>query len=681
MSCFAPASSLLATWSHANRTDLFTKHIWVCMMYVTSAVGVGSLHASTMSAHTTNTPSSSMPPVTVMDYTANMIAPIATDLTQDPLMHSPPAPHPLHPHSEGRSTPNPIPSAVNSSLPDEQACPPTSPPLPAYHSPTHSLPGQYYPPDAPLHHPLVDSPPAQHSAQGSPLQLNPAQPSGDMSSHTSPPQVKRQKTVEVPSGGSEVAQLRSSRLQAVVGSGESSSGSRMEAGDSRGHMSSGTGWAYANIGQAFDSISHASELPQAPLLAQQTGIAGTPNVFVAELTGLLRGDSAISSSTQVYLDSPSLKGSPTSQESHMRSLSPPAAHAAPPSLMTHDLQRTLTQADQPSAAASHAPDTSDPRKKKRSAESMIMSQGPDQTRRNSEAGEQTAAGMAVPQASSRKRKAEGGSVEDAAALVKDLDDVLFGMEDDMGMDIDGSVAELADGFTAPCLNTANSNAPVLHSQPIAASPRAAGGDMQPGVSQGQSVVRPAAGNQRRQIRVRRSATGSTAAANQSVNPLSSAAAGQSVKPSSSRAAPGQSVNPLSRAVAPGKVRPPRPANRTVLPPATSAPAARGSAPGSSPSPGGSPTPTNPPRAQAGKPTKPVRTSSQGKTRYPTQVRGCPLGSTREFEEGQMVWAQPKGYTFWPAMVSHPVLPSLSAYVSASLANIALLVKLALLRLT
>lgn len=634
-----------------------------------------------MSATTASKPSASMPAVRVLDYTPDMIAPIATELSQDPLVHSPPGPHPLHPYSEGRSSSDPIPSLTNPPLLEQQAYPPSSPSLPAHNSPTHGSPADYPPAQLlPLRHPPVDSPPAQpspaqHSAQGSARQLNPAQTSGDMSSSPSgPPQVKRQKTGKMPSGGSEETQPRSPRLQTVVGSGESSA-SRVEGFASRGDMSGGAGWAYTNIGQAFDSISHASELPQAPLLAQRTGTASTPNAFVAELTGLLRGDSAISSSTQVYPDTPSLNGSPTSQEFYMRSLSPPAAHAATPSLMTHGLQRSQAQAGQPPAAASHAPNTSGLRTKKRSAESAVMSHDLDQTRRNSEAGQQTAAGVAAPQVHSRKRKAEGSTVEDAAALVRDLDGVLFGMEDDVGMDIDGSFAELADGFTAPCLNSAHSTAPVLPSQPTATSLR----DMQHVVSQAQPVVRPAAGNQRRQVRVRRSATGSTAAANQSVNPLSSAAAGQYVNPSS-RAAASQSVNPLSRAVAPGKVRPPRPANRTVPPPATSVPAARESAPGSRPSPGGSPTPTNPPRAQAGKPTKPVRTSSQGKTRYPTQVRGCPLGSTREFEEGQMVWAQPKGYTFWPAMVSHPVLPSLSDYVSAGLANIASLIKLALLRL-
>ena len=380
---------------------------------------------------------------------------------------------------------------------------------------------------------------------------------------------------------------------------------------------------------------------------------------------LLHGDSILSTDTHMCVDMPPLNGTPTGERSDMSTFfTPPSAQAATLSPKGCGLKKKCAaEAGQTSAAAGHAPVTNTggmkigtaPMTERGAAlkKSGSLGDGAYVKKRSAQAGAvgvTNAAGRG-----SRKRKSDGSQV-DVDALHFDFDAVLSGMPEDMGIDMgmdlgmdlgmdidDSSFAELTAGFTAPCLNATPSGSPSVtpsgdHAQQPVASPLSpSAAPLNPSAATGQQQQRVTASIPRQQRRFRTDATGSGAASGSTARPATQAALS-----SVNGAAVGGGITCHKSAV--------RGEGRNVG--RTAEPTSSGHRSRVSPQ-GASPTPNH-------------KVPSQAATRYPTQVQGQKPGATREYHEGQMVWAQPKGYSFWPAMVScvHEPLTSRSLICSA-----------------
>ena len=397
---------------------------------------------------------------------------------------------------------------------------------------------------------------------------------------------------------------------------------------------------------AFDSISHAGTIHQPAVLAKHAHSAAQQEGMATEL---LHGDSILSSDTHIHVDMPPLNGPPTGQRSDLiRFFTPPLANAASPSPKGCDLKKKCAaETGQTSAAASHAPMTDTGGTKRRTApmtddgaaskKSASLADGAHVKKTSAKAG---AVGVAnAAGRGSRKRKTDGSQV-DGDALAFDFDAVLSGMPEDLGMDmgmdvgmdIDGSsFAELTAGFTAPCLNAPPSGGRAQHLQPAEAP-------LNPSAGTSRQQQKAAASIQQR--RAERNARASGAASGSR-----SYSATQAAHSSVNGAAVGGGLLHHKRALR-GEARN---AGRTAAPTSS-----------------GHRSRVSPQRAS---PTPSPKMPFQAATRYPTQVQGQKPGATREYYEGQMVWAQPKGYTFWPAMVScvHESFISHSLICSALLA--------------
>ncbi|KAL0026941.1 hypothetical protein WJX79_001193 [Trebouxia sp. C0005] len=165
----------------------------------------------------------------------------------------------------------------------------------------------------------------------------------------------------------------------------------------------------------------------------------------------------------MYMDMPPNNENLNGQRSDMsRLFTPPSAHAASSSPMGWDLiTKSATEAGKASVAAGHAPVTNTGGTERRTA--IMTDCGAASKKSGSLARVKKrsakARAMGVAYAAgrgSRKRKTDGSEVHGDASTF-DLDAVLSGMPEDLGMDTgmdnDGStIAELAAGFTAPCLS-------------------------------------------------------------------------------------------------------------------------------------------------------------------------------------------------------------------------------------
>ena len=373
---------------------------------------------------------------------------------------------------------------------------------------------------------------------------------------------------------------------------------------------------------AFDSISPAGTVHQPAVLATHAHSAGQQEGMATEL---LHGDSILSSNTHLHMDMPPLNDTPTGQGCHMsRFFTHPSAHVVSLSRQGSDLKKKYAAETGQTSAAGHAPMTDTGVTKRRRAAPMTdgsaalkksgsLADGAHFKKRNAQAGAGRVANAAGR--GSRKRKSDGSHV-DGGTLPFDFDAVLSGLPEDMGMDIDGSsFAELTTGFTAPCLTATPSGTPfgdhAQHLQPAAAPPN-------PSAATSQQQQSATASIPRRRFRTDARASG---------------AASGSTAPSATQAALA-SVNGAAVGGGPARHRSAetRNAGRTAAP-TSSEHRSRVSPQDASPPPN---------------PRVPVRAA----TRYPTQVQGQKPGATRQYHEGQMVWAQLKGYSFWPAMVSY-----------------------------
>lgn len=409
---------------------------------------------------------------------------------------------------------------------------------------------------------------------------------------------------------------------------------------------------------AFDSISHAGTVHQPAVLAKHADSAAQQEGVFPEL---FHGDSILSCDTHMHMHIAPLNDPPTGQRSDLSRSSAPASLSP----KGYDLKKKYAaETGQASAATGHAPMTDTGRTKRSRAAPMTdhgaalkksgsLGDGAYVKKRSAQAGAvgvTNAAGRG-----SRKRKSDGSQV-DVDALHFDFDAVLSGMPEDMGIDMgmdlgmdlgmdidDSSFAELTAGFTAPCLNATPSGSPSVtpsgdHAQQPVASPLSpSAAPLNPSAATGQQQQSVTASIPRQQRRFRTDATGSGAASGSTARPATQAALS-----SVNGAAVGGGITCHKSAV--------RGEGRNVG--RTAEPTSSGHRSRVSPQ-GASPTPNH-------------KVPSQAATRYPTQVQGQKPGATREYHEGQMVWAQPKGYSFWPAMVScvHEPLTSRSLICSA-----------------
>ncbi len=222
-------------------------------------------------------------------------------------------------------------------------------------------------------------------------------------------------------------------------------------------------------------------------------------------------------------------------------------------------------------------------------------------------------------------------MEDAAAVMSGLDDVLFELGDTM--DIDGSLADLT---AADMSAAAAGDAPYVHgsssaaSQPdsaaqlmqsAAAAPHALTahprGSRSPAVQRDVHAAAVAGGVQQqksqRQGTAARAASGSLSSANQAAMPSVS-----NVMPSASMGVPSAYQSAAS-----------------ASPPAAASHFGQGSAAA----------------AQTG-PAVTLPGRGQTLTKVARRVKGGSPKKAWEYEEGEVVWAQSRGHPWWPAMVSH-----------------------------
>ena len=558
---------------------------------------VSSQHESVVSPHQNQYPAPGpSTPLRVINYTVDMLvdSPLPAESADHSEQRSAAAVHHLHPSSVTAPTPSPLERTQSfrphfTPLPMQQLARPASP----FHcllTCSTSLPAA-----------AAHSLPAQHSspqfvaaqrshAQHSPAQHSPAQPSP--------------------------AQYSSAELSADMRTSGSTHHRAKKQKTGKDHL--------VTCLDAFDSISHAGTVHQPAVLAKHAHSAAQQEGMSTEL---LHGDSVLSSDTHLHMDMPPLDDTPTGQRSDMsRFFTLPSAHAASLSPMGCDLKKkSAAEAGQTSAAAGHAPVTNTGGTRRRTApmtdhgaalkRNGSLADGAHVKKRSAKTG---AVGVAnAAGRGSRKRKTDGSQV-DGGASTFDFDAVLSGMPEDlgmdMGMDIDGSsFADLTTGFTAPCLNATPSGDRAQHLQPAEAP-------LNPSAATSRQQQRAAAS-----IHQRRAERDATASGDASGSTARSAT--QAALSSVNGAAVGGGLA-RHRSVLRGEVRN---AGRTA------APTSSGHRSRVSP--------------QSASPTPNPRAPVQAATRFPTQVQGHKPGATREYHEGQMVWAQPKGYTFWPAMVS------------------------------
>jgi len=385
------------------------------------------------------------------------------------------------------------------------------------------------------------------------------------------------------------------------------------------------------------SLGYSADAFHPSLYAADAYTAHRQQGATAELNGLLHGDSGISASSQILLDMDlrPRNSTPTSRWDDPLKVPSAPAHAELHAPMTQGLKkRRGATARNPSAAAGQSPMTNDKKKKKKGGRAALASlQSP----------------AAEPRGNKRKGEQWEENLEDAAAVMSGLDDVLFELGDDM--DLDGGLADLT---AADMPAAAAGNAPHMHgsfpaaSQPdgpaqlmqsAAATPPAftahPRGSRSPAVqrdvhaaavaggvgqqkSQRQSTAAVAGGV--RQQKVQRQGTAARAASGGSLS-----TATQPAMPSIS------SVMPSASMGVPSAYR----SAASATPPAAASHNGQGSAGAAQTGPAG----TLPGRGQA-------------MTKVARRVKGVCPRKTWEYEEGEVVWAQSRGHPWWPATGSH-----------------------------
>ncbi len=589
--------------------------------------GSAQVSSQHMSPHQNQYPAIGPPtPLKVIDYTIDMItdSPVPAESAEHSEQHSASYVLHLHPSSVTAPTPSSLgqPQPIRPHLmplPVQQSARPASPfqraltiSASSSAAAAHSLPaGHSLPQFVAAQRSHAQHSPAQHSpAQHLPAQHSPAQ-------HSPAQHSSAELSSDMSTSGSTLHHVKKQKTD-------------------QDHL--------VTCLDAFDSINPARTVHQPAVLATHAHSAGQEGMA----TELLHGDSILSSDTHVHMDMPPLNDTPTGQGSHMsRFFTQPSAHAVSLSRKAADLKKKYAaETGHTSAAAGHAPMTDTGVTKRRRAAPMTdgsaalkksgsMADRADVKKRSAQAG---AGGVAnAAGRGSRKRKSDGSQV-DGHDLPFDFDAVLSGMPEDMGMGIDGSsFVDLTAGFSAPCLTGTPSGDHAQKLEPAEAPLNPSAAPLNPSAATSQQQQSATASIPRQQRRFRTDATASGAAFGSTAR-----SATQAALSSVNGAAVGAGLTSLKSAV--------RGEGRNVG--RTAEPTSSGHTSGWSPQ-GASPNP------------KP-RVPSQAATRYPTQVQGQKPGATREYHEGQMVWAQPKGYSFWPAMVScvHEPFTSRSLICSA-----------------
>jgi len=211
------------------------------------------------------------------------------------------------------------------------------------------------------------------------------------------------------------------------------------------------------------SLGDSADARNPSMYAADAHTASRQQGATAELNGLLHGDSGISANSQILLDMDRCprNGTPTSRRDDPLTVPSLSAHAELHAPMTQGLKkRRGATARKPSAAAGQSPVTNDNKKKKGGRAALASLQSPAAELRG------------------KKRKGEQWeeNLEDAAAVMAGLDDVLFELGDDV-MDIDGGLADLT---AADMPAAAASNASHMHGSFSAApQPDSAAQRMQP----------------------------------------------------------------------------------------------------------------------------------------------------------------------------------------------------------
>ena len=360
------------------------------------------------------------------------------------------------------------------------------------------------------------------------------------------------------------------------------------------------------------SVANSADACSPCLYAADAYTASRRQGATAELNGLLHGDSGISAGSQILLDMDlrPRNVTPASRWDDPLKVPSPSAHAELHAPMTQGLKkRRGATAAKPSAAAGQSPMTHGLKNKKKGSRAALASlQSP----------------AAEPRGTKRKGEQWEENLEDAAAVISGLDDVLFELGDDM--EIDGGLADLTAADMPPHMHGSIPAAPqpagaaqLMQSAAAAppvftAHPR---GSRSPAVQRDvhAAAVVGSLGQQesQRQGRAARAASGgSQSTAKQPAMPSISA-----VMPSASMGGPSADQSAAS-----------------ASPSAAASYVGQGSAAA----------------AQTGPPGT-LRGRGQAMSKVARRVKGdCPK-ETWEYEEGEMVWAQSRGHPWWPAMVS------------------------------
>jgi len=430
------------------------------------------------------------------------------------------------------------------------------------------------------------------------------------------------------------------------------------------------------------SLGYSADARTPSLYAADAHTANRQQRATAELNGLLHGDSGISANSQILLDVDlrPRNGTPTSRRDDPLRAPSASAHAEMHAPMTEGLKkRRGATARKPSAAAGQSPMSHDTKKKKKGGRAALTS---------------VKSPVAEPRGKKRKGEQWEENLEDAAAVMAGLDDVLFDLGDDV-MDIDGSLADLtaADLLAAAAVDVpaaaAAGDAPQLHGsfsaapqpdsaaqlmQPAAgptpaftAHPR---GSRSPAVQRDLQAAAVAGGVRQQKSQRQRTAAVAGGVRQQKIQRQSTAAVDGGVlqqqiqrQGTAARAAGGmlqqqiQRQGTAARAAVGGSCS----AKQPAMPPISSVmPSASMGGPSADQS-GASASPSaaaashigqgSAAAAQTGPPgTLPGR--RQAMTRIARRVKGSCAKETWGYEEGEVVWAQSRGHPWWPAMVSH-----------------------------
>ncbi len=378
--------------------------------------------------------------------------------------------------------------------------------------------------------------------------------------------------------------------------------------------------------------------------------ASTPNRkqgATTELNGVLHGNSGISANSQILLDMdlPPRNGTPTSRRDGPLRVPSPSAHAELHAPMTQGLKkRRSAMARKPSAATGQSPATNDMKKKKGGKGALTSLQSP------------------AAEARGKKRKGEQWkeNLEDAAAVMAGLDDVLFELGDDV-MDIDGGLAD----FTAADLPAAAAgNASHLHgSFPAASQPDGPAQLMQSAAATPPALTAHPRGSRSPAVQrdVHAAAVADGVGQQKSQRQGTAAVAGGVQQKKSqrqgtaARAASGGSLSstkqpamPCISSVTPSASMGGHSADQSgasASPPAAASHIGQGSAAAAQTGPHG----TLPGRRQA-------------RTKVARHVKGVSPKEIWEYEEGEVVWAQSRGHPWWPVMVSHHCIYSLTVFI-------------------